>query len=114
MLRDKLRFFVSRISPPLLELRTGNKRCGFLPCKSLEGTYGSVKIILEPKIKCIVYNKPKNDTKKHIKFVVNQRKTNNNLSDKIASARVIASRCHGNYQNPNEFRAVSEHFQKLI
>ena len=32
---------------------------GFLPCKSLEVTYGSVKIIFETKINCFAFSEPK-------------------------------------------------------
>ena len=32
---------------------------GFLPCKSPEVTYGSVKIILETKINCFAFSEPK-------------------------------------------------------
>ena len=37
---------------------------------------------------------------------VKQRKTSNNLSDRITSAHAIISCCHGKYQNPNDFRAL--------
>ena len=77
---------------------------GFLPCKSLEVTYGSVKIIFETKINCFAFSEPQ---KYH--FVC--KTTKNNFSDRITSAHAIISCCHGKYQNPNDFWAVSECFQ---
>ena len=42
-----------------LELTWTPNLYGFLPCKSLEVTYGSVKIIFETKINCFAFSEPK-------------------------------------------------------
>ena len=41
-----------------LELTWTPNLCDFLPCKSLEVTYGSVKIIFETKISCFAFSEP--------------------------------------------------------
>ena len=61
-------------------------------------TYGSVKIIFETKINCFAFSKPKSTI-----LFVKQRKTNSKFWDKITSARVIISCCHGKNQNPERF-----------
>ena len=78
---------------------------GFLQCKSLEVTYGSVKTIFETKINCFVFSEPKSTI-----LSVKQRKTSNNFSDRITSAHAIISCCHGKYpakseRFPSGFRA---------
>ena len=42
-----------------LELTWTPNLYGFLPCKSLEVTYGSVKIIFETKTNCFAFSEPK-------------------------------------------------------
>ena len=99
----------SRMLQRWLELTWTPNLYGFLPCKSLEVTYGSVKIIFETKINCFAFSEPK---KHH--FVCKTRRMSNNFSDRITSAHAIISCCQGKYQNQNDFRAVSEHFRRLI
>ena len=83
--------------------------CGFLTCKYLEATYGSVKIILKTKFDYFAFSEPKGTS-----LFLKQRKTSNIFSDKITSAVAIITCCHGKYQNPNDFRTVSERFRRLI
>ena len=84
-----------------LELTWTPNLYGFLPCKSLEVTYGSIKIIFNTKINCFAFSEPK---KHH--FVCKTTKKSNNFSGRITSAHAIISCCHGKYQNPNDFRAL--------
>ena len=58
------------------------------------------KKILETKINCFVFYKPKND--------------NSNFSNKLLSIAPTLCHHHGKYQNLNDFRAVSERFRRLI
>ena len=60
----------------------------------------------------LCFNELKNDTENH-HLSVEQRKTSKSFSGKNTSARTIASCCHGKDKNLNDFRAVSERFQRL-
>ena len=48
----------ARMMQRRLELTWAPNLYGFLPCRSLEVTYGSVKIIFETKINCFAFSEP--------------------------------------------------------
>ena len=74
---------------------------GFLPCKSLEAIYGSVKLIFENKINCFTFNEPKSP----ILFVKHEKRATTSQKKLLrlvqSSAVVMAS---------TKIRTISERF----